>query len=328
MTKTDYAREIVTEYIEIGLRNNRSYSKRFIATVLHSKHPDKFKDVEDARKVIRTVTGASGNRSTIKDEQLAADFALLEQPVTELTINPFVVPKQYKKALVMNDIHSRFHDRKALEIAINYGLNQGCDLVIINGDLLDFYQFSKFDKNPDILQYFYSEREWVTDFLELLQKHFGKVIFKKGNHDIRRELHIQRKLVDVPEVQGLLDISDYVFFDGSTVDVVEDYNIIEFGKLNFMHGHEYYGSGVHVAYNRLNKAMDNVISGHSHVTQSSLKKTVKGTFYGSWTVGCLCSLSARYSPMNNWNHGFAIVEKDGDGSFVVSNKQIIGNSIF
>jgi predicted phosphodiesterase len=328
MTKTDIARKVTQEFIDAALKNKTSYSKNKIAAYIYDLYPDRFNDKEDARKYVRLVTGSMGGKIASRDKQLAADFALLEQPVRELDIKPFIVPKRYKRALVMSDIHSRFHDRSALETAINYGLKRDCDLVIINGDLLDFYQFSKFDKKPNILKYFYSEREWVTDFLELLQKHFGKVIFKKGNHDIRRELHIQRKLNDVPEIDGLTDIRDYVFFDGSTVEVVEDYNIIEFGKLNVMHGHEYYGGGIHVAYNRLNKAMDNVMSGHSHVTQSNMKKTITGKFYGSWAVGCLCSLSARYNPQNNWNHGFATVERDDDGEFVVDNRRIIDGKVF
>ena len=85
---------------------------------------------------------------------------------------------------------------------------------------------------------------------------------------------------------------------------------------------------MHVAYNRLNKAMDNVMSGHSHVTQSSMKKTITGKFYGSWAVGCLCSLSPRYNPQNNWNHGFAIVERDDDGEFVVDHRRIIDGKVF
>ena len=98
--------------------------------------------------------------------------------------------------------------------------------------------------------------------------------------------------------------------------------------MNIIHGHEYQGGGgIHVAYNRMNKAMDNVISGHSHVTQNSVKKSLSGKFYGSWTVGCLCSLSPRYAPKNNWNHGFVIVERDADGEFVVDNRMIIDGKI-
>ena len=96
--------------------------------------------------------------------------------------------------------------RKALEIAINNGAKNGCDICIINGDLMDFYQFSRFDKNPDIMRHFFSEREWVQDFLLLLQKTFGKVVYKKGNHDIRRELYLQRKAMDMPEIQEMLHL--------------------------------------------------------------------------------------------------------------------------
>ena len=339
MTKTDHAREIVQRYIGVAIRVNKeneekgidkkvSYSKRFIATVLHGEHPDLFIDVEDARRFIRRVTGANGIVLK-KDEQLINDFALLENPIVECELKPFVVPRQYKKAFIINDIHSKFHDRKALEVAVNHASKQNCDIVIINGDLFDFYQFSRFDKNNRIKAEFLSEREWVQDFLLLLQNTFGKVIFKKGNHDLRREQFIQKLSGDMPELQGLESISNYVMFDGSTVEVVEDYNIIEFGKLNLIHGHEYQGGGgIHVAYNRLNKAMDNIMSGHSHVTQSNMKKTITGKYYGSWAVGCLCSLSARYNPQNNWNHGFAIVEREDSGDFIVNNRRIIDGRIF
>ena len=76
MNKTDLAREIVREYIDLGLKHNRGYSKKFIATVLQSKNPDIFKDVEDARFYVRRVTGAQG-RNVKTDKQLAEDFALL-----------------------------------------------------------------------------------------------------------------------------------------------------------------------------------------------------------------------------------------------------------
>lgn len=329
MTKAGLARDIVKEYIEIGLKNNTSYSKKFISTVLQSRHPDLFKSVEDARDVVRAVLGAAGKRGrTSVMPNLKEDFALMEQPIVECDKAPYIVPKQYKRALVLSDIHSRFYDRQALETAIDYGLKKNADICIINGDLLDFYGQSKFDKNPLILAQFLSERDFAIDLLELLQKYFGKVVYKKGNHDIRRERYIQLKMAEIPEAEGLLSISDYVFFNGSTVDVVEDYNIIEFGKLNILHGHEYYGGGIHVAYTRLNKAMDNILSGHSHVTQTSLKKTIKDEFYGSWTTGCLCDLSPRYNPYNNWTNGFAFVERDDKGEFIVENKQIIKGKVF
>ena len=178
VNRADLAREIVREYIDLGIKHNRGYSKRFIAAVLQSKHPDVYKDFEDARFYVRRVTGAQGRKLKM-DKQLAEDFALLENPITECELKPFIVPKQYKKPLIINDVHSKFHDRRAVEVAVNHGAKRGCDLVIINGDLFDFYQFSRFDKNNRIRSEFYSEREWAQDFLLLLQKTFGKVISRR-----------------------------------------------------------------------------------------------------------------------------------------------------
>jgi hypothetical protein len=43
-----------------------------------------------------------------------------------------------------------------------------------------------------------------------------------------------------------------------------------------------------------------------------------------FSTGCLCQLTPKYRPFayTKWNHGFAIVEIDGDGSFEVNEIQI------
>ena len=92
MSKSDLAREIVQKYIDLGIKHKTSYSKRFIATVLQSEHPDIFKDVEDARAMVRTVTGMKGNRKYKINEEITRDFALLEMPIREFeVINRMIV---------------------------------------------------------------------------------------------------------------------------------------------------------------------------------------------------------------------------------------------
>lgn len=331
MTKTELAKEIVEKYIDIALRNNKQFSKRYIATVLYNEHPEIFKDVEDARCVIRYAVGSAGNknRKVKSTEEIARQFALIPEQIREVeTTAPFVVPTSIKKCLMIADVHGRFYNRQALEIAINYGIKQGCDSVIIDGDWQDFYGHSKFDKNPSI-SIILEEKEWSDDMLELLQNTFGYVVHKSGNHDVRRERHIERLSATMPEMMEFSRLEDYLFFDGCTTHFVKDYQFIEFGKLNIIHGHEYYGSGgQHVAHNRFNKALDNILSAHSHKPQSVIRPNIKGEIYGSWALGCLCDLHPRYSPMNDWSNGFAVVEKDGLGDFNVDNRVIMGTKTF
>jgi len=331
MTKIELARGIIERYIEIGVKNNTQYSKRFIATVLHSENPDQFQTIEDARGSVRDALNAKGcARKRKSSEELARRFAIIPPQVHELrNTEPFVIPTGVRNALWIADVHSRFYDRKALEIAINSGINNRCDSVIILGDFMDFYGYSKFDKNPMTVAQFEDEREWGQDILKLLQDTFGYVVLKEGNHDIRRQLNIQRLSASMPELMDLASYSDSLFFDGCHVNFVEDHRHIRYGKLNGIHGHEYYGGGgVHVAHNRLNKTFESVISAHSHVGQSKIKPTINGAPMGSWTIGCLCDLSPRYNPKNEWTHGFAVTRKDSTGDFEVENKIIYSGKVF
>lgn len=330
MTKGELARQCIEKHIAIALEKNTQFSKRYLATILFNENPDLFKDVEDARGVIRFVLNASGTKkSSPLKEDLSRQFALIPQAIKD-TVNtePFVVPASVKNTLWMADIHGRFYDRKAFEMAVNYGIKKKCDSVIINGDFLDFYQHSKFDKNPSV-NIIFEEQEWGQDVLKLLQDNFGYVVLKQGNHDVRRELHIQRLAATMPELMGLSSYSDYLFFDGCHVNFVEDYRHIRYGKLNAIHGHEYFGGGgIHVAYNRFNNALDNLISAHSHVGQSIIKTGINGEVYGSWSLACLCDLHPRYASHNKWTNGFAHTEKESSGDFEVNNKIILGNKYF
>ena len=329
--KIDLAREIIEKYIEIGIRTKRGYSKNFISTVLLSEHPDIFKDQEETRFYVRRALGAKGERSiNDKSEALAAKFALISEPVHELIDStPFIMPQGYKSTLFIADLHSRFYNRQALEIAINDGIKQKCDSVIILGDFMDFYGDSKFDKNPSIVEQFGAEQEWGQDILKLLQDTFGYVVLKKGNHDIRRELHIQRLAAKMPELQGLESYSDYLFYEGTNTQFIEGHRVIEYGKLGCIHGHEYQGGGgIHAAYNRLNKAKQNVVSAHSHISQRDIRMNLKGEPIGSWTLGCMCNLNPAYNPKNDWTNGFGIGQKDASGDFEFENKVIFGSKIF
>lgn len=328
----DIAKEYIIKYIELSKKNGRGYSKTSIARVLHMDHPDLFKDVENARQIVRHLTASHGINSRAVQKgymEFAEMFALIPDQVRELNTDPFVIPDQYKNTLWISDLHSRFMDRKAFEIAVNYGLKRGANSVIINGDFIDHYDKSKFDKDPKILPYFFEEQEWGVGILELLQETFGKVFLKLGNHDLRRQLYINKLAAHMPELLDYIDFDKWLYFEGSKVDFIEDNRVIQYGKLNAIHGHEIQGGGgIHVAHNRLQKAFDSVISGHSHVAQSKVTKKLNGEVIGSWSLGCLADLNPRFNPINNWTHGFATTERDSTGFFEVENKVILNGKTF
>lgn len=335
ISKTEAAREIVERYIDLALKNNTQYSKKFISSVLHSEHPSVFKDPEEARFYVRSVTGAAPKKSgQIKRHQdLARRFALIPAPIRELeNPEPYIIPTSIKNSLIINDLHSLFYDRKCVEIAIDYGIKKGCDSVIINGDFMDYYGDSKFDKNPLVLSRIFEENEWGVEMLKLLQDIFGSVYLKEGNHDLRRQLHIERMAAHMPELMGMSSYKDSLFFDGCRVQFIEDYRLIEFGDLYIMHSHEFMGGaggGIHVAHNKSMKARANIAFGHHHTGQSKIIRNIKGEANGSWSIACLCNLHPRYSPINpTWMNGFGRAEKDSTGNFEFDNRVIIGSKSY
>ena len=325
-----YVVEIIENAIDVYKRTGISTSKRELAKTLVVLHPDIFKNEEAARSAVRNALHCNGTIKYSGTEDLIREYALMQMPVIELeNIEPFVIPSIYKNALLIADLHSLFYSPLARDLAYDYGIKRGCDCVIIDGDFMDFYGLSRFDKTPTTLERFYNEREWGIDNLQLLQRLFKKVFLKEGNHDLRRELYFAKMGLQVDDFKELANYEDYLFFNGSTVDFIEDYRIIHYGKLNIIHGHEMSrGGGVHVAHNRLISAFDNICSAHSHRVQSDTKKTINGEVYGSWSLGCMCNLNARYSPMNEWLNGFAVCQKEENGFFEFENKKIIGNKIF
>lgn len=90
--------------------------------------------------------------------------------------------KSEKKNLVLNDLHSPFHDEEALAKAI--GDNLDADEVWIAGDLQDLFGFSRYDKyvapfSP--VEEFQSSRV----IIRTLSEKFPKVKVMSGNHDDR-----------------------------------------------------------------------------------------------------------------------------------------------
>jgi hypothetical protein len=125
-----------------------------LAKKMYKENTSVFSTLESARSAIRYVRGQAGSLSRKKindksrfkeagDKNPWKDFdSDAKEP------NVFKLPKSLKKVLVLGDIHIPYHDITAIKAAINYGKAVGIDCVYINGDLLDFYQLSSFEKDP------------------------------------------------------------------------------------------------------------------------------------------------------------------------------------
>ena len=96
------------------------------------------------------------------------------------------------------------------------------------------------------------------------------------------------------------------------------------GDLNIIHGHEFGGSvfsPVNIARGLFLRGKVSAMQGHNHQSSEHSESNMNGELTTTWSLGCLCELHPAYLPINKWNHGFAIVDIDGQ-NFEVRNKRI------
>ena len=291
-----------------------------LAKKIYKENKGLYLNVEDARDKLRYIKGSKGSRSRANREKATGEpttgntFVIPEPDNTEWL--PFSIPVGDYNMLILSDIHFPYHDKEALEIALNYGLKNNCTSLLINGDMLDFYQLSRFD-------------EMGRNFLLQCSKHFKHVYFKSGNHEERYEKYLY---VKAPEFLNVPDFQLSILMKTAEmgVHIIEDKRIIDLGYLNILHGHEFLGAtsqAVNPARGLFLKTNESCVIGHLHKSSEHNQVTLNGKLITTWSTGCLCDLHPEYARINNWNHGFALVEVKSDGSYRLHNKRIYNKKV-
>lgn len=307
----------------------RSLSVRRLAEAIMSETNNNFhgyKNPDTLRRAIPSLLKSKPNKGIDLDETFNIDIP--EGFFEDRT--PYVLAPIYNNVLVLNDIHIPYHNREALILALRYGHEHKVNAIILNGDVTDCYQISRFSKKPTAPS-LKTELDTTRQILQAIRDKFpnAKIIWKDGNHDERLELYIRNQAPALYDLDERPTMRTLLGLDKLRIDYVTDKRIIKVGKLNVIHGHEILsGAGaVNLARTVRLKANANVMFGHFHKTQEDISTNIEHETTGSWAVGCLCDLSPDYMPINGWNLGFARVQTEQGGNFEVENRKIIGNAI-
>jgi len=308
---------------------------RALARMLQVEHPDAFPSLEPARNVIRLLRGAHGINVT-KPNPLHARIKPLGwqqaiiPPSSSKKRTPVVLNGPIKLG-VFSDLHIPYHNIQPVEAAIAHIKKAKCDTLLINGDLGDFYACSRHEKDPR--RRLADELDAIRQFLFWLRSQFPKqrILYKIGNHETNLERYLMR---EAPVLLGVPDftIRDVLKLDSFKIEVVESLQLIQAGKLSIYHGHELpqgMSSPVNPARGLWMRVQETILCGHWHRTSEHTETTgISRKVSSCWSVGCLCDLSPDYAIVNRWNHGFAIVDIDKDGSFEVHNHKIIDGRVY
>lgn len=304
-----------------------------LAKMAYKKYPHIWNGVEHARGAVRYYRKAKGKLLADQlspDEQRPPGEVTREQPYRAML--PKALPPtrtepyapKFTKALVLSDIHVPYHDPAALEAALDYGRAQECDCLVLDGDIVDFYAISSFQKDPRSRN-LPLEIERTRELFTALRQAFpdAEIVYKLGNHERRWVRHLSNNApdligVDDFDLASVLRASDLGF---TTLDHMRH---VRLGRVNVIHGDEYRGTGgANPARWLYLKAHDTTICGHFHRTSHHTEKNMSGKVTATWTMGCLCQFNPEFMRYDNWNHGFAVIESDHDDGYGrVSNLRI------
>jgi len=311
-----------------------SYIQRFpnhadltIAKKAYKENVLMWNNLESARSCVRMVRGKMGLYSA-KDKSLYTqktyDTNPYKLPDTEEKIRePYILPKADNNILLISDLHIPYHNISAITAALKYGEEAKVNTIIINGDLIDFYQMSRFERDPRKRSAKF-EFDTTKAFLVILRATFpdARIYWVKGNHDVRYEHWLMAKAPEVFD-DPYYKLEERLRLNEEKIHLINDKTIIKAGKLNIHHGHLFFrgfGSPISPAKTVYDKSFEDTICSHVHKKTEFSKVSLSGKLITCYTTGCLCELSPDYAPFgNSYVHGFAHIKVKDSGDFDLKN---------
>ena len=285
--------------------------------------------VEAARSLIRVCRGNHGKKpgaTSPRPNGKAGKLPEMPPSISEPWL-PFDLGNEIKVA-ILSDIHIPYHSEIALKAAVDYCKKRKPDVLLLNGDLADFYSISRHQKDPSKRD-FKHEISAAQSGLAWLRGQFPKarIVLKAGNHEERWQHWLWNCAPEISDFERMT-LAQWIDADKYGVEVVADQRPVMCGKLPILHGHELGKGGVAAPVNPARglflRTISTMLIGHGHRTSQHVEPDIWHLDTACWSTGCLCGLNPEYARVNKWNHGFACVDVDGRGEFHVDNMRVSG----
>lgn len=231
------------------------------------------------------------------------------------------------KRVLWPDTHCPFHDRKAVEIAIEIAREERPDELVLLGDFEDCYSVSRFTQDPDkaftLLEDELEEGKALRARMER-ELRPSKVVYIEGNHENRIEKYVRGY---APRLASALNPKDVLGVPRHWVWVPwGQRNFYRCGKLLATHGTL---ATKHAAAAMLDKYGCSVVFGHTHKIQRFQKRNANGQLLEAFNVGWLGDKHRAMEYIENVadaSQGFAIQYCKPNGDFFVKIVEIENHS--
>ena len=223
---------------------------------------------------------------------------------------------QKTRYMFLGDFHIPYHDPFALRAVLDIAKKRiKPDVIVLIGDVLDFYPLSNYDKDPS--RAFSLDDEIVTARTVLDQIRAAlpepEIYYIIGNHEKRLLKFLRTR---APELHGLkeLDLSNLLRLNEYRIHLVRDeYDMPSDHYMispNFIavHGHIVRKFSGATAAAMIQEYFTNGVSGHTHRLAFIAHTDRSGRTYGWVENGCVCKLNPEYVKNPNWQQGFSFAD--------------------
>jgi predicted phosphodiesterase len=228
-----------------------------------------------------------------------------------------------KKWMYAGDIHVPYENKENVISFLKALKKEKPDVLVLGGDVIDFYKISRFDKNPLNNNSFNDELYNTRKFLVSVRKHAGKkckIYWLEGNHEERFKKYLRN---NAPELVGFTPLTMYEMFGLTDPELqvvwVPDTQVLEIDDWVFRHGHET-GNGTTPGLSARKGVLmygKNYCQGHIHRANIIRVSNFSGDFIGVESP-CLCDMEPEYvKGYAGWQAGWTIGERDKRGKWQV-----------
>ncbi len=215
--------------------------------------------------------------------------------------------------VIANDAQVPFHDPIAINLFFDFCRQEQPDWIDLNGDWLDFYQISRFLKDPKRKNAMQDDINLLVGFSRQLRETNpkAKIYFEQGNHEERL-----RKFLWKNEEIACLDclrLEKLLKFDALDIVFIPKWR--KQGDLYITHGTIVRKHAGYTARAMFDKYGVTMIHGHTHRDGKFTHRTLEG-HKAVWENYCLCSLEPEYVDFPDWTQGFSKVTMVGKRPYV------------
>jgi predicted phosphodiesterase len=271
----------------------------------------------------RTTTQYRNRRAKLKTEERIAGYIHTE-------VMPWVgvfqrkEPKEHMSLLVGSDFHGQEVDGFALAVFLDVARRTQPDVICLNGDVLDFYEPSRWSRNPSRLLDLQGEIDWtVENIFKPLRSACpdAQIDFFVGNHEYRLVRYLADTApalasLDCLSFPKLLKLKEYKInlvhnasaLDVKATDYKEDWKVYG-GCFTVTHGK--FG-GQYPAAKELALQGGSGTSGHVHTPQYFCKPTDREP-YADWLITPMMANRVHHGKEfvqgpSRWLTGFAYID--------------------